>query len=153
LGIAVPSDAFAGLYLTWDQVRELSNADIEFGAHTASHPIMTRVSLSQVENELSVSKRKVQEQTGKPALSFAYPNGGASDFSPEVVKLVQKTGFELAFTLMPGPTSYHSVKKNPLAIRRIYVGQSSTLPRFAAKLAGVEKVADFFQPTSRMSHY
>ncbi len=153
LGVAVPSNAFVGLYLTWDQVRELSSVGIEFGAHTSSHPILTRASLSQVENELSVSKGRVQEETGKPALSFAYPNGGASDFSPEVVKLVQKTGFELAFTLMPGPTSYRSVKKSPLTIRRIYVGQSSTLPRFAAKLAGIEKVADFFQPTSGMSRY
>jgi len=39
LNIAVPSDIFKGLFLTWDKIHELSEAGIEFGAHTASHPI------------------------------------------------------------------------------------------------------------------
>ena len=153
LDIAVPENAFDGLYMTWDQVRELSVSGIEFGAHTTTHPILTRVPLSQVEAELSVSKRRVQEETGKPVISFAYPNGGASDFSPEIVRLVEKTGFDLAFTLIPGPTSFHAVKKNPFTIRRVFVGQSVTLPRFAAKLIGIEKISDFLQPAPRKTYY
>jgi peptidoglycan/xylan/chitin deacetylase (PgdA/CDA1 family) len=153
LDVIVPDKAFDGLYLTWDQVRELSASGIEFGAHTTTHPILTKVPLSQVEIELSVSKRRVQEETGKPVFSFAYPNGGASDFSPEIVNLVKNTGFDMAFTLMPGPTSYRAVKRSPFTIRRVYVGQSVTLPRFVAKLAGVEKISAIFDSTSGKGHY
>jgi peptidoglycan/xylan/chitin deacetylase (PgdA/CDA1 family) len=150
LDVAVAENAFEGLYLTWDQIRELSELGIEFGAHTVTHPILTKTPLLQVEKELSGSRRRVLDETGKPVVSFAYPNGGASDFSSDVVGLVGKTGFDLAFTLMPGPCSYEEVRKNPFTIRRVYIGQSDRLPKFAAKLAGIERLAGL---NSGKSHY
>ncbi len=145
LNVSVPLDAFAGLHLNWDQVRKMRDLGIEFGAHTASHPILTKVPLSQVEHELVSSKNQLQEELKKEVFSFAYPNGGRLDISPAVVELVKKTGFKLAFTLLAGPTSRQMIKKDPYQIRRIYVGRSDTLPRFAAKLAGVEKISELFQ--------
>jgi len=142
LDVAIPDNAFDGLYLTWDQVRELNNGVIEFGAHTVSHPILTRVPIDQAEKELIESKRRVEEEIGAPVKSLAYPNGGSSDFSSEMVDLVKKIGFELAFTLVPGPASYRTVRENPLTIPRIFLGASDTMPRFAAKLIGAEKVQD-----------
>jgi len=73
-------------------------------------------------------------------LSFAYPNGGSLDFSNTIVTQVKKTGFQMAFTLIPGPTRYSSAQKDPFRIRRIYIGRSDNMPRFAAKLAGAEKL-------------
>lgn len=145
LEVTVSLDAFAGLHLNWDQVRKLCDLGIEFGAHTASHPILTKVPLSQVEDELVSSKNRVQEEIKKEVFSFAYPNGGRLDVSPKIVELVKKTGFNLAFTLLAGPTSRQIIKKDPYQIRRIYVGRSDTLPRFAAKLAGIEKISELFQ--------
>lgn len=135
LDVKVPSQAFSGLHATWDQVREMNRNGIEMGAHTATHPILTRVSLSQVEDELCRSKKKIEDELGKPVISFAYPNGGPNDFSPDVVTLVKKTGFELAFTLINGTTRYADIKRNPLTIRRIYLGISDIFPRFVAKLS------------------
>jgi peptidoglycan/xylan/chitin deacetylase (PgdA/CDA1 family) len=48
LGVSVPADAFAGLYLTWDQIRTMVATGIDMGAHTQSHAIMTRVSPEHV---------------------------------------------------------------------------------------------------------
>lgn len=145
LDVVIPVDAFSGLYLNWDQVRELSSLGVEFGAHTASHPILTKVPLSQVEIELAVSKKRVEDEIGKKVLSFAYPNGGPLDFSSEVVDLVRKTGFEAAFTLLPGPVGSRSAQKDPFRIRRVYIGRSDTLPRIAAKLAGAERLLNLFE--------
>ncbi len=135
LDVNVPSHAFANLHATWDQVREMSRNGIEMGAHTATHPILTRVSLSRVEEELRLSKEKIEDELGRPVISFAYPNGGVNDFSPEVVSLVKKIGFELAFTLVQGTTRYADIRSNPLTIRRIYLGASDVLPRFVTKLS------------------
>lgn len=135
LAVDVPSHAFANLYATWDQVREMNRNGIEMGAHTATHPILTLISPSRVEEELCRSKQKIEEELGKPVTSFAYPNGGVKDFSSDIVELVKKTGFDLAFTLVQGTTRFADVKDRPLTIRRIYLGRSDTLPRFVAKLS------------------
>ncbi len=140
LDVAVPHDAFDGLYLDWDQVRELKEGGIEFGAHTVSHPILASLPLDLVEKELVESKSRIQSEIESPVDCFAYPNGGHADFSPEIVNLTKKAGYQLAFTLLPGPAPYQDVKKNPLTIPRAFLGNWDTMPRFAAKLTGIEKI-------------
>jgi peptidoglycan/xylan/chitin deacetylase (PgdA/CDA1 family) len=140
LDVSVPSNAFSDLYLTWDQVRELSRNGIELGSHTVSHPILTRISIEQVRDELKKSKTRIEEEVKRPVISFAYPNGQESDFSPEVVNVVRETGIKVAFSLLSGPTRYKTVKKNPLLIRRIFLGYHDTFPRFIAKMAGINRL-------------
>lgn len=143
--LSIPEGVFAGLSLTWDQVREMHGSGVEFGAHTVNHPILTRIPLSKVAVELADSKSKVETELGRPVVSFAYPNGQAADFSPSIVELVRKTGFNLAFTLMPGPTRASVVRQNPLAIRRIFLERADTLPVFAAKLVGGKYLASMLR--------
>jgi peptidoglycan/xylan/chitin deacetylase (PgdA/CDA1 family) len=109
-------------------------------AHTASHPILTRISLDEASTELLRSKRNVEEEIGKPVLSFAYPNGQAADFNNEIMDRVHQAGFEIAFTLLPGPTQRATVLKSPLAIRRIFLSYTDSFPRFAAKLVGLDRI-------------
>ena len=143
--LSIPDHAFAGLCLTWDQVREMHGNGLEFGAHTVNHPILTRVPLSSAATELADSKSRVEAEIGKPVISFAYPNGQTQDFSAAVVGLVRKAGFHLAFTLVPGPSRVAAVRENPLTIRRIFLARSDTLPRFAAKLVGGEHVTSMLR--------
>ena len=140
LGVDVPDEAFKNLMMSWSDAKELSENGIELGAHTASHPILTRISLGDAIGELSKSKERVETELGKPVISFAYPNGQSSDFNNEVVDKVQKVGFEIAFTLLPGPTRRTTVIKNPLIIRRIFLSYTDSLPRFAAKLVGLDRI-------------
>jgi len=134
LGVNVPGDAFAGLYLSWDQVREMSQNGMEFGSHTADHPILTHIPLAQVEQELVNSREKIEAEIGKPVIAFAYPNGGYADFSSEVTRRVAQAGYQVAFTLIGGAARYAEVRKNPLAIRRIPLSGLDTFPRFLTKL-------------------
>lgn len=140
LDVSIPDDKFSNLYLNWEQVRQMSQSGIEFGSHTVSHPILTRIPAAQVRLELGESKRRVEEEIRKPVSSLAYPNGHESDFSGEVMNIARETGFRLAFTLLPGPTRYSTVKNNPLAIRRVYIGRNHTFPRFVAALAGLPRL-------------
>ena len=140
LGVDLPDEAFKNLMMSWSDAKELSENDIELGAHTASHPILTRISLGDTSDELSKSKQRIEAEIGKPSLSFAYPNGQSSDFNEKVVDRVQKAGFEIAFTLLPGPTRRITVRKNPLTIRRIFLSYTDSFPRFAAKLTGLDRI-------------
>lgn len=135
LEVVVPSGAFSDLYLNWEQVRSMSRNGIEMGSHSASHAILTRIPLTQVETELLKSKQKIELETCQPVLSFAYPNGSAADYSADVINLLQKAGYRLAFSLEPGINPFTQLKKEPFAIRRIFLGTSDTFPRFVAKLA------------------
>lgn len=142
LGVAVPEDAFLKLHLTWDQVRELSQNGIEFGAHTVSHPILTRISLSQAHAEIVNSKRRIEDEIGKQVVGFAYPNGGAADFSPDIIKLIEGAGIQVAFSLISGPVFYETVKRQPFAIRRIFFSYQDDFSRFVLKVTGAGRMME-----------
>lgn len=141
LDVTVPVGAFANLYLNWEQVRAMSRSGlIEFGTHTMRHPILTRISLEQAKKEIEGSKRRLEEELGRSVVSMAYPNGSAADFSPGVMMVAKEVGIEMAFTLLAGPTRYATVRKNPLAIRRIPLHYSDTFERFVRKLSGFTRL-------------
>lgn len=138
LEVIPPADAFSGLYLSWDQIREMSRSGlIEFGSHTLTHPILTRISPAEARHEVEESKKKIESEINKPVISLAYPNGGAADFSQDVINAVREAGIEMAFTLLPGPSSYKDVKTLPFEIRRIYISRKDTFARFILKINGL----------------
>ena len=141
LNVSLPEGIFSNLYLSWPQVREMHQNGIEFGSHTVSHPILTRIPLKDARNELNVSKKRIEDEIGKQqVISLAYPNGGISDFSSDVTKVVDEVGYKIAFTLLPGPTSYTSVRRKPLEIRRIFLSHRDAFPRFASKVVGAQRL-------------
>jgi peptidoglycan/xylan/chitin deacetylase (PgdA/CDA1 family) len=139
LSVSVPTDAFSGLHLSWDQVRTLVAAGIDMGAHTQSHPILTRISLEQARREVTGSKSRIEVEINRPVTTFAYPNGLVADFNPALQRLLQQSGFEAAFTLVPGPARPAEVRRTPLAVRRILIQHKDTLPRFVAKVMGLPR--------------
>lgn len=140
LGVHVAETAFAGLYLTWDQVREMAQAGIAFGAHTHTHPIMTRVPLAQARHEACLSRDRLQAELGHAITSFAYPNGQAADYNGALQQMLRQNGFQLAFTLLPGPNRPRQMQRHPLAVRRVLIHYRDTLPRFAGKVVGLTRL-------------
>jgi peptidoglycan/xylan/chitin deacetylase (PgdA/CDA1 family) len=142
LAVSVPDDAFADLHLSWDQVRALQRGGIAIGAHTKTHAILTRISLTDAATEINHSKKLIEAQTGVSVDAFAYPNGGPGDFHDAHQSLLRRSGIELGFTLIKGPQSLRAIRRNPLMIRRIFIGHNDDLPRFAAKLCGFSRIPD-----------
>ena len=143
LDVTVPEDTFAGMFLTWEQVREMAQNGITMGAHTQSHPILTRISLEDATQELQGSKQRIESEIKLPVTSLAYPNGGSSDFNPAIQTSAQELGFDVAFSLIVGPTSRNEARHDPMAIRRIFIGHKDTMPRFAAKVSGFRRLINF----------
>ncbi|HUG37727.1 MAG TPA: polysaccharide deacetylase family protein [Candidatus Limnocylindrales bacterium] len=61
--------------LHWAQVREMSEAGLAFGAHSRTHPDLTRLSIGEAEAEVVASKHAIEEALQRPVESFAYPYG------------------------------------------------------------------------------
>jgi peptidoglycan/xylan/chitin deacetylase (PgdA/CDA1 family) len=104
------------VFMTWDQVREMGANGIEFGSHTLTHPIMTRIPHEQVKRELVESKQLIEQEIGKPVVTFAYPNGGPEDFNPGIIAELRDAGYMMAFSLMPGYNRYPALRQDPYTI-------------------------------------
>lgn len=59
--------------LSWREVRELSRYGICFGSHTVTHPRLELLSSAEVKEEITVSKRVIEDALGLGVSSFAYP--------------------------------------------------------------------------------
>ena len=139
MGVSLSKDVFKGMFLSWSDVREMTENGIEMGAHTASHPILTRISSDDAKAEIVKSKNKIEEEVGHLLHSFAYPNGQRTDFNADVIKAVRDSGLQAAYTLLPGPTGFNTVKNKPFQIRRIFLGYKDTFPKFVGKLSGLSR--------------
>ena len=139
LGVSVPMGFFQKLMMDWDQVRDMQKSGMEFGAHTMHHPILTRIALEQVQEEVAGSKSRIEDELGRTVLGFAYPNGQASDLNESIEKIVADSGIRAAFTLLSGPSSLNEVKRNPYAIRRIFISHRHSLAEYAMLLSPINR--------------
>lgn len=80
-----------------DGLRALAT-DHEIGAHTLTHPKLTRVSPEQAKQEITGSKAEIERRAGKPCAMFCYPKG---DWSPAIATLVREAGYIGARTTEP----------------------------------------------------
>lgn len=100
-------------FVTWDQVREMYKNGINFGSHTANHVPLTSLSPDKIESELVNSCGEIKRQLGVAPKYFAYPTGA---YNLQVEDIVQKTGYEAAFTIRYGQVS---AKSDIYALERI----------------------------------
>jgi peptidoglycan/xylan/chitin deacetylase (PgdA/CDA1 family) len=61
--------------MDWNRIREWSAAGVEFGAHTATHPDLSQLEAERGREEILASQRRIEDVTGRPVISFAWPYG------------------------------------------------------------------------------
>jgi peptidoglycan/xylan/chitin deacetylase (PgdA/CDA1 family) len=59
--------------LTWEEVRQLRKAGIEFGSHSVNHPKLVELGWAEIESELRDSKNQLEQHLGESVTTFAYP--------------------------------------------------------------------------------
>ncbi len=89
-----PFDENRASYLTWDEVREMKAAGVDFGAHTASHLHMTAATPAKNEAEIKKSNTRLATELSKTPTLFAYPFGEAGT---EVIKTARIGGYAFSF--------------------------------------------------------
>jgi peptidoglycan/xylan/chitin deacetylase (PgdA/CDA1 family) len=104
-------------FLNPDEIRRLSESPlITIGAHTHTHPRLSKITNSKQLLELQDSKSLLEALTGKEIFLFAYPFGGIFDFTNDTKKLVSGAGFSVACTTTPMLVTY---SHNLLSLPRI----------------------------------
>lgn len=130
-----PDEALArrDYVLSWAQVRAMAADGIEFGSHTVTHSILSRVDADRARWEVRHSRRRIEEELGRPVDSFCYPSGESWTFGPEHRDLLRTEGFRCAVTTIDG---FNRRGTDPFALRRLSVGSSEDLPALRAALTG-----------------
>lgn len=119
--------------LTWAEIMQLDRSGlVEFGAHTVSHAILSKVSDQQAEQEMVGSKTRLERELNHPIRHFAYPNGTQADFSDTHMKMAAKH-FDSAVTTIEGlvgpADGLHDLK-------RINIGNDMSMMEFKLRLSG-----------------
>ena len=109
------SDNDGRIMLNWDEIRAMSREGIAFGAHTATHAILTRISVDEARVEIERSRDALRANGVGDAMLFAYPNGRENDFNPSIQKLVREAGFRAAVSTVWGT---NTAETDAYALRR-----------------------------------
>ncbi len=106
-------------HMTWDMVKNLSNAGFTIGGHTRLHPNVAHLGENSLKIELLDSKTEIEGETGKTVEFFAYP-GGAHSKNAE--NHVRDYGYLNAVTTEH--RVYHDINKEDdfYTLGRIHIG-------------------------------
>lgn len=119
------------LMLSWEEVDTLRGLGVSVGAHTVSHPILSRVAPEAAWREVQGSKVAIERTLGAPVRAFAYPNGGSDDYDSTTMELVSRAGFSCAVTTRRGLNT----SRTPVFELRRGGPSEGHLPTYALKLA------------------
>lgn len=120
-------------FLDWGQVSTMARQGVTFGGHGAEHRILTFVPPSEAREEIQTAMAVLDSRLSVPTQAFSYPNG---NWSPEVAKLVEESGYRVAFTTDPG---YVNCDDDRFSIRRVNIhdGLMGSKPMFLARIVGL----------------
>jgi peptidoglycan/xylan/chitin deacetylase (PgdA/CDA1 family) len=121
--------------MSWDEVRSLRKQGIEFGGHTRTHPILSRLDTAvEIADEIVSGKQRIERELAERTIHFSYPNGQPADWNETVLKAVREAEFATAVTTVGG---VNSPADNPFLLRRIAVDPAMPPPYFAERVAGL----------------
>lgn len=129
VGAALPAD----LMMSGAGLRALADAGMTIGAHTASHPILARISDGEAQREIETGRAALEARIGRPVTLFAYPNGKPGrDYTAAHVAMVRRLGFAAAVSTAPGAASPGG---DPFQLPR-FTPWDRTRLRYGLRLAG-----------------
>jgi peptidoglycan/xylan/chitin deacetylase (PgdA/CDA1 family) len=109
---------------------------VEFGAHTGSHAILSKLTPAEQRDEIGRSIREVSTVTGRPCHLFAYPNGTFEDYDGSTLAILREAGISVAVTAEKGSNDRATP---PLELRRYAIGGEPSMRGFDAVLKRLER--------------
>ncbi len=138
LGVRIDESRFSTT-MDWNDLREMSAAGIEIGAHSVNHPIFSNVDDALLAREVSESKALIEKEIGRDVISFGAPGRGRipaeekARFEKTLRGLVDASGY--SFSTMYQWGLVYEKEFDPFAIRRIGIERCDSPPVFRAKLS------------------
>lgn len=121
------------LPMTWDNVREMNKSVIEFGSHTATHPILSQLTEEELEHEIVNSKTQLEKQLGKQIQTISYPEGMEYAYNNKVIDMVTRAGYDLGCSYIPGVNKLGSLET--FQLKRMHIERYVNFSLFRSMLA------------------
>ena len=128
-----------GDYMSWAEIKEMSDAGMEIMSHTVTHIDLNTSDDATAEGQLRDSRTAIEGHTGKAPTALVYPAGepfrsGTEERHAQVVSMVKDAGYKGA--LLAGPSTTAQDPAQPFALNRLRVGEGTDLATFVAFLGG-----------------
>ncbi len=128
-----------GPYVTWAQIKLMSDAGIEMMSHSVSHVDLGTSDDATVLDQITTSKADIEAHTGKTVDFLVYPSGepfrsGSVERQRQVVQMLSDAGYRGA--LLAGPNSLTQDPSTPFALNRVRVSGGEDLYTFAGSIFG-----------------
>lgn len=123
------------LFMSWDQVRELSEsrASLAIGSHSHSHPNLARLDEDSQRRELTISKQILEARVGCPVKALAYPYGWPGTYTSLTKTIASQAGYCLAFASRQGVSQSNTFDR--WEISRLGVGSGDSAILLRARMA------------------
>jgi len=115
--------------LSWEQLREMKS-NFAMGSHTFHHRNLLECTPDEVDMELEMSKRLIEQQTGEQVLYFSYPAGNHDE---KLMERVNYHGYMAAVTTENGINNMRS----PYSLKRINTWEGSSVSPWGTFSKGV----------------
>ena len=122
--------------LTPGEIRELLDCGMMIGSHTISHPKLSHLPAACAWQEISESRRELEQRLGVPVWSIAYPFGGIDSVSQREMQMAERAGYDCAFVNFGGG-SQRSLPR--FGIPRLHVTLDMKLAEFEAHVCGLHE--------------
>ena len=119
--------------LSLEQVKEMKKEGMDFGCHTHTHPILSKIPLREVEKEIHKSKTILEDILGDKIDLFAYPLGQPRTFNKNIISILKEEKFQLACSTI---WETNTKRINPFILRRIRIDTEDNLNDFRNKIQG-----------------
>ena len=114
--------------MTRDEWRTWHEAGMDIGSHTRTHAKLKELSIGEARDQITLSKRELEEAVGCEVRHFCYPYGW---YTPEHQSIARDAGYVTATTTHRGRVSPGD---DLFTLRRIMVARATNLILFAAKI-------------------
>ncbi len=106
-------------FMSRDDLIKMKDSPVSIGSHTKSHTWLPSLTDDEVREELSGSKRILEQITGKKVTTLSYPIGAHDE---RVKKIAEETGYIGAVATNPGKKRSW---KDPYALKRVRISMTS----------------------------
>lgn len=123
------------LTMTWQQVIDLSNRGHSIGSHGYNHIRLSNdLNESQLNQEVVMSKKIIEEKLGKSINSFCWIIGDSKSYSKNASKKITKGNYNLSFMTCAKP---YDKDQSSLQIHRFNIEDFFSLARISFIFSGI----------------
>jgi len=122
----IPKDICENLFMSWAQLKEMSENKMTIGAHSHTHKIFSTLSEAELDFELTESKALIESSLKTNVSCLSYPIGSSTTYNKNMYSVISKKGYSLAF-------SFRQIINKNLYKNRFELGRFSIDQPFSKK--------------------